>query len=126
MIYFGSTSGGKKSRTNYIDESIINWLSYYTVFINRLIAGENIFNEVSISFLIFIRIGIELFAGTVGVIRIVRIRFLLALGSLERLGKQRGTLPVTGENARLVICFTDFIQINNYNHILSLSIHTHQ
>ncbi len=87
MINLWPTSRRKKSRTNNINKPIINRLSNNTIFIYWLIAVEDILDEVCIPFFVFVCIGIELFAGTVGVIRVVRIRFLLALGSLECLGK---------------------------------------
>lgn len=87
MINLWPTSRRKKSRTNNINKPIINRLSNNTIFIYWLIAVEDILHEVRIPFFVFVCIGIELFAGTVGIIRVVRIRFLLALGSLKCLGK---------------------------------------
>jgi len=54
MIDLRPASGGEKSRANNVNKSIIDWFGDDSVFIYWLIAGEDIFDEVGISFLVFV------------------------------------------------------------------------
>lgn len=54
MIDLRPASGGEKGRADNINKPIIDWFGDDSVFIYWLVAGENIFDEVGISFLVFV------------------------------------------------------------------------
>jgi hypothetical protein len=110
LVELALAAGGKEGGGDDGHDAVVHRLSDDAVLVDGIRLLEHILEVVRGSLFIAIRIGVELSACLVWIVRVVGIRLFLAVGRVVLCGES-STLGTMGEKARLLSCFTDFIRM---------------